>query len=91
MQWRSRNIKKRWKSVAKVVVTADQWVITEEIANEFGISNGSAQSILKEMAVQNFCRAFWQMTIEIGNVIVAKLFEWLTQEADVLSKIITNE
>jgi hypothetical protein len=52
-------------------VTADQWFITEGIANEFGILNRSVQSILKEMAVQNLCHAFWQMTIEIGNVIVA--------------------
>jgi hypothetical protein len=46
--------------VAKVcaIVTADQCVITEEIANEFGISNISVEIILKEMAVQNLCHAF---------------------------------
>jgi len=60
VQWQSRNIKQRWKSVAKVcaVVTADHCVITEEIANEFGISNISVWSIFKEMAVQNLCHAF---------------------------------
>lgn len=46
--------------MAKVcaVVTADHCVITEEIANEFGISNISVWSIFKEMAVQNLCHAF---------------------------------
>jgi len=60
MEWQSKNIKKLGKSVAKVctVMTADQCVITEDIANEFSISNISIQSILKEMAVQNLCHAF---------------------------------